>query len=272
MKDDVVLVTGASSGIGAAVARELGKRGARLVLAARRKDALDELVAELASQGATAMAVACDVTKDGDPQAAVASAVERFGALDTVVANAGFGVAGRFENLTLEDHRRQMETNLFGVVRTLQAALPEVRRRRGRIAVVGSVNGYIGTPAASSYCMSKFAVRGLCECLRVEMAPHGVSVTHIAPGFVASEIRFKDNRGALHAGARDPVPSWLVASAEDAAEEIATAIERRETERVVTFHGKVAVFLQRHAPWIVDAVVPLVDGDRRPDRGRARRP
>ena len=260
MKDDVVLVTGASSGIGAAVARELGKRGARLVLAARRKDALDELVAELASRGATAMAVACDVTKDGDPEAAVASAVGRFGALDTVVANAGFGVAGRFESLTLED-----------VVRTLLAALPEIRRRRGRIAVVGSVNGYIGTPAASSYCMSKFAVRGLCDCLRLEMAPHGVSVTHIAPGFVASEIRFKDNRGALHAGSKDPVPSWLVASAEDAAEEIATAIERREKERVVTFHGKVAVFLQRHAPWIIDAVVPLVDGDRRPDRGRARK-
>lgn len=266
MKDDVVLVTGASSGIGAAVARELGKRGARLVLAARRRAALEELAAELASRGVSAIAVECDVTKDGDPEAAVAAAVERFGALDAVVANAGFGVAGRFEALTIEDHRRQMETNLFGVLRTLLAALPEVKKRRGRIGVVGSVNGYVGTPATSSYCMSKFALRGLCDCLRVEMAPHGVSVTHLAPGFVESEIRFKDNRGKLHSGAKDPVPSWLVASAEDAAEEIVTALERREKERVVTFHGKVAVFLQRHAPWIVDAVVPLVDADRRPDR------
>lgn len=268
MKDDVVLVTGASSGIGAAVSRELAKRGAKLVLAARRTDKLEALVDGIRGQGGSAVAVACDVTKDGDPEAAVARAVAEFGRLDTVLANAGFAVAGRVEALSLDDYRRQLETNVFGVLRTVKAALPEVKERRGRIAVVGSVNGYVGTPATSAYCMSKFAVRALCDCLRVEVAADGVSVTHIAPGFVESEIRVKDNSERVHERAKDPVPAWLVVKASDAAEEIATAIERRVDERVVTGHGKVAVFLERHAPWIVHAVVPFVDADKRSDRRR----
>ena len=268
MRENVVLITGASSGIGEATARELVARGAKVVLAARRTDLLDVLARDLRASGGEAVTVACDVTKDGDPEKAVAAAVAAFGRLDTVVANAGFAVAGRFEKLTLEDHRRQMETNVFGVIRTLKAALVELKKTRGRIAVVGSVNGYVGTPATSSYCMSKFALRGLCDAIRPELADSGVTVTHIAPGFVASQIRAKDNREVVHPDAADPVPSWLVMAAEDAARDIVTAIARRKKEEVITFHGKVFVLLARHAPWLVDLLVPLVDADKRPDRKR----
>lgn len=273
MQGNVVLITGASSGIGAALAAELGRRGARLVLAARREERLRAAVAALKNVGVEAMAVSCDVTKDGDPEAAVAAAVAAFGRLDTVVANAGFGVAGRFERLSLDDYRRQFETNVFGVLRTLKAALPELLKSRGRIAVVGSVNGYIGVPATSAYCMSKFAVRALCDSIRPELRGRGVSVTHIAPGFVASEIRAVDNQGRHHADAKDPVPKWLVASAESAAREIANAISRRSRERVVTFHGKLLVLLERHAPWLVASFANLASGDKRrpsePDREAA---
>jgi short-subunit dehydrogenase len=263
MKDNVVLITGASSGIGQAVARELARRGARLVLTARRIDRLEALAEELSRGPGQAIAVKCDVTRDGDPEEAVAAAVRAYGRLDTVYANAGFAIAGRFEKLTLDDHRRQLETNLFGVLRTLKAALPELKTTRGRIGVVGSVNGYIGTPATSSYCMSKFALRGLCMSLRPELKPYGISVTHIAPGFVASEIRAKDNREVVHPDARDPVPSWLVMPAEAASREIVNALARRKREQVVTFHGKVFVFLVRHAPWLVESVLHVVDADKR---------
>ena len=267
MKDNVVFVTGASSGIGEAVARELVRRGAKVLLGARRVELLEKVAAELRASGGSAIAVPCDVTKDGDPEAAVARAVAEWGRLDTVLANAGFGIAGRLEALTLDDYRRQLETNLFGTIRTLQAALPELKKTRGRIGVVGSVNGFIGTPSVSAYCVSKFAVRGLCDSIRPELRPYGVSVTHIAPGFVASEIRAKDNREVVHRDAKDPVPAWLVASGESAANEIVNALVRRKRERVVTFHGKVAVLLERHLSWLVARLVSLAQPPRRGPAG-----
>lgn len=268
MRDNVVLITGASSGIGEALARELAGRGALLVLAARRRERLDHLVGELTTAGGRAVAVSCDVTRDGDLEAAVASAIAAFGRLDTAIANAGFGVAGPLDRLTLDDYRRQFETNVFGVLRTVQAALPELRKTRGRIAIVGSVAGYLGSPATSAYCMSKFAVRGLCDSIRGELAKDGVAVTHIAPGFVASEIRAVDNQGRLHEGARDPMPAWLVASADSAAREIARAIAGRRREKVITFHGKVLVWLGRHMPWLIALLVARAGGARRADKAR----
>jgi short-subunit dehydrogenase len=235
-----------------------------VALLARRKERLDALVEDLGGSG-RALALACDVTRDGDPERAVARTVEEWGELDVLVANAGFAVAGNFERLTLEDHRRQLETNLFGVLRTVKAGLDELKRSRGRLAVVGSVNGYIGTPATSSYCMSKFALRGFCQSLGYELAKSGVSVTHIAPGFIASEIRAKDNQGVYHRDAADPVPPWLVASAESAAKEIVQAVAARKRERVVTFHGKVFVFIQRHFPWFVDLLAGNFDAEKRHD-------
>ena len=143
--------------------------GRRSSSARAATDLLEKVAAELRAGGGSAIAVACDVTKDGDPEAAVARAVAEWGRLDTVLANAGFAVAGRLEALTLDDYRRQLETNVFGTIRTLKAALPELKKSRGRIGVVGSVNGFIGTPATSAYCASKFAVRGLCDSIRPEL-------------------------------------------------------------------------------------------------------
>jgi short-subunit dehydrogenase len=262
-KGDVVLITGASSGIGAALAREWARRGARVALAARRVEKLEGLARTIADEGGEALALPCDVTLEGDLARVVAEVVARWGRLDVVVANAGFGVSGRLEKLALEDYRRQLETNFFGVLATAMAALPELKKSRGRLALVGSVSGLIGTPATSAYTSSKFAVRGLALSLRPELAPLGVSVTHIAPGFVTSEIRFKDNRGVLHEGARDPIPGWLVVTAEAAAREIVRAVDRRARERVVTFHGKVFVFLDRFFPWLTDLLSSRFGGDRR---------
>ncbi len=237
------------------MAREFARAGAAVVLAARRTDRLERLVTELTVAGARAIAVRCDVTVDGDPERAVAAARERFGPVDVVVANAGFGVVGPVALLTLDDYRRQFETNVFGVLRTIYAALPDVRRRRGRIAIIGSVSGHIATPGSSPYAMSKFAVRALAEALGHELSRSGTSVTLVSPGFVTSEIRRVDNEGVLRAETRDPVPRFLVMPTDRAARQIVRAIARRRREVVVTGHGKIFVFLHRHAPWLTSAVI-----------------
>jgi NADP-dependent 3-hydroxy acid dehydrogenase YdfG len=161
----VVLVTGASSGIGAAVSQEFARQGADLVLAARRLPRLEDLAAEVRATGRRALAVACDVTKDGALEGAVRQGLEGFGRLDVVVANAGFGVIGPFERLTLDDYRRQFETNVFGVLRTA-AALPALRSSRGTLVIVGSVSGHVPTAGASAYAMSKAAVHAFAASLR----------------------------------------------------------------------------------------------------------
>src|SRR5262249_55599175 len=184
-----VLITGASSGIGAALARECASKGAALVLTARRLDRLEALCREIEAMGRQALAVPCDVTVDGDLERVASAARQRFGRIDVVVANAGFGVVGPVERLTLADYRRQLETNVFGVLRTIHATLGDLRAARGRLVVIGSVSGHIATPGASAYAMSKFAVRALAEALGHELAGDGVSVTLVSPGFVESDIR-----------------------------------------------------------------------------------
>jgi short-subunit dehydrogenase len=249
----VAFITGASSGIGAALARELARQGADVALCARRTDRLETLAWEVEATGRRAIPLTGDVTQDGSIEKAAASARQAFGKIDIVVANAGFGVSGPFERLTIDDFRRQFETNVFGVLRTLYATLDDLKRSRGRLVLIGSVSGHLSMPATSPYSMSKFAVRALSESLDYELKAAGVSVTLVSPGFVESELRRVDNQGAFRQEFEDEVPSWLRMPAEQAAKQMAHAIARREREVVLTFHGKAAVFLQRHAPWLLAA-------------------
>jgi short-subunit dehydrogenase len=244
----VVLITGASAGIGQALARENARWGAAVVLTGRRLDRLTTLAEDLTRQGARALAVACDVTQDGDVEHAVAETLRHFGRLDVVIANAGFGVVGPFVQLSIDDYRRQMETNVFGVLRTLYAAMPELRRQHGRIAIISSVSGYVASPGISPYCMSKFALQALAGGLRYELQHDGISVTNICPGFVESEIRQVDNSGIWHQERQDPIPSWLAMRADTAPKQIMRAILKRKGEVIITGHGKLLVWIQRHAP------------------------
>jgi len=174
-----------------------------------------------------------------------------------VVANAGFGVTGRVEKLGLADFRRQFETNVFGVLRTVYASLDALKRSRGCLVLIGSVAGYLPAPGSSAYSMSKAAVQSLALSLRGELGPEGVSVVLITPGFVESEIRGVDNDGHLRDGAKDFIPAWLRMPSGEAAAEIVDAIIHRERERVLTRHGKLAVSLARHAPGAVAGAAAL---------------
>jgi short-subunit dehydrogenase len=253
-RDKVVIVTGASSGIGEELAWQLGQAGAKLTLAARRKELLENLSQRLAAAGKTQPLVTrCDVAQEGDLQEAVAETVRQWGRLDVAIANAGFGVVGALKKLSLEDYRRQFETNVFGVLRTIYATLPEIEKNKGNIAIIGSVSGWTASPGASPYAMSKFAVRALANSITPELRLSGVTVTLISPGFVASEIRRVDNQGRLQAEARDPIRPWLVMPTEKATRHILRAIAKGKREAVITGHGKALVFLERFMPWMLRA-------------------
>jgi len=254
-RDKTVFITGASSGIGAALARELAARGARLALVARRAERLEALATELGARGTKVVTFTADVTRDGALEEAAAAAEQQLGAIDVAVANAGFGVAGPLVRLTLADYRRQFETNVFGVLRTIYATLPALRRVRGRLVLMGSVAGYVPTPGLTPYDMSKFAVRALAESLRVELRAMGVTVTLISPGFVVSEISRVDNQGKLHDRDASPVPAWIRMPTAKAARQIADAVAAGRREAIITRHGKLGVFFYRHFPWLVRAAI-----------------
>jgi uncharacterized protein len=252
----VVFITGASSGIGAALSLEFAREGADVVLAARRRDRLESVAAGIGAIGRRAVVAPCDVTREGDLERAAAAGRAVFGKLDVVVANAGFGVTGILERLYLDDYRRQLETNVFGVLRTVYATLDDLKKSRGRLVVIGSVSGYIALAGSSPYSMSKFAVRALADSLGHELAEHGVSVTLISPGFVESEIRQVDNRGILRTEKPAPrIPAPMVMATPTAARKIVGAVARRRREVVITALGKVSVFLHRHAPRLLAQII-----------------
>jgi short-subunit dehydrogenase len=253
---NAVFITGASSGIGAALAREFACEGADVALSARRLDRLEALASEIRKTGRRAVVIPCDVTRDGDLERAADQARAALGKLDVVVANAGFGVTGKLETLALDDYRRQLETNVFGVLRTVYATLDDLKKTRGRLVLIGSVSGHVAVPGSSAYSMSKFAVRGLAASLGHELAPYGVAVTLISPGFVESEISQVDNRGVWRAQApRRPIPPSIVMATPTAARKIVNAVARRRREVVITGFGKAAVVLQRHLPWLLAAII-----------------
>ncbi|HUQ11326.1 MAG TPA: SDR family NAD(P)-dependent oxidoreductase [Steroidobacteraceae bacterium] len=243
-----VLITGASSGIGAGLAREFVRRGYRVALVARRLEKLEVLAGEIRALGGMASAHRGDVTVDGSLAEVIAELARQGVSPGIVVANAGFGVVGNAQKLTLDDYRRQFETNVFGVIRTLHETLPALKRMRGRFVIMGSVAGHLSGAGSSPYAMSKFAVRALAEALHADLRSAGVSCTLISPGFVDSDIRRVDNRGGLHDGVADPVPSWLRVRTDKAARAMARGILRGRREVIVTLHGRAIIFFARHFP------------------------
>ncbi|HKQ88475.1 MAG TPA: SDR family NAD(P)-dependent oxidoreductase [Candidatus Acidoferrales bacterium] len=254
-RDKSVLITGASSGIGEELAVQLAAAGAKLILAARRREQLEALAEKIARAGdAKSIIAECDVTRDGDLERAVETGVRAWGKLDVAIANAGFGVVGPLKNLTIDDYRRQFETNVFGVLRTIYAALPELEKTRGNLVINGSVASYVASLGGSPYAMSKFALRGLAKAITPELRRVGVKVTLLSPGFIVSNIRRVDNAGMFHPNAKDRAPRWIQVRTDRAVREILRAIARGKREQIVTFHGKVLVKLERFQPWLIRAL------------------
>ena len=249
----VVVLTGASEGIGRALALELSNRGLYLVLAARNRQRLEELAEECAARGSVAIAVPTDLLDPAQCRALIDAAVARFGRLDVLINNAGSTMWARFDALDdLSTYEHLMKLNYLGAVHLTAAALPWLKQSKGRLVAIASVAGLTGVPERSGYSASKHAMVGFFDSLRIELAGSGVSVTIIAPGFVRSEIHKRAIGPDGQPLGESPMRVERIMTAEECARLIVPAIERRQRLLIASFRGRLARWLKLIAPSVVD--------------------
>lgn len=251
MQKKVVVITGASSGIGKALAEKYADEGWKVVIAARRAERLTEIREKLT--GREILCVKTDVTLESDCKNLIEKTVEKFGRIDVLINNAGISMRALFNQTDMEVMRKVMDVNYWGTVYCTKYALPWLLQLKGSLVGVISVGGYIGLPGRSGYSASKFAVRGFLQTIRVENLKTGLHVLVAAPGFTSSEIR----KSALNANGQQqgetPRNENKMMSAEECAAYIYKAVQKRKTELVLTFaEGKLTVFLSKFFPRFID--------------------
>jgi short-subunit dehydrogenase len=245
------ILSGASSGIGRALAAELVRAGTKLVVVARRAERLEQLRAELAGARGSVEPVAGDITAPQTRAAAIERARQAFGGLDLLVNNAGTGAMGDFAEASPERLRQVMELNFFAAAELTRAALPLLSAGKHPIVVnVSSVLGHRGVPGYSEYCASKFALQGFSESLRAELAPRGIDVLVVSPG--RTETEFFES--AIDADGR-PWAGLPTMSADAVARRIVRAIGKGKHEIVISPGGKLLVWASRWFPSLMDRIV-----------------
>ncbi len=253
--NNVVIVTGASSGIGRALALQLAQQGAWLALAARNVDQLQAAAADCRRYSGRAIVVPTDVADQAQCQNLVEQTVAEYGRLDTLVNNAGISMWAKFDELKdLSMFEQIMRVNYLGSVYLTAYALPYLKQTRGRIVAVSSLAGKNGIPTRSGYAASKHAMAGFFDSLRIELAETGVSVTVIYPGFVRSAIRERAFDADGRPLKKSPVREVEVMTPEECARIIIEAAARRKREEVMTLRGKLGLWLKLIAPGAVDRV------------------
>ncbi len=251
MQNKVVVITGASSGIGRALAKEFASKGARLSLGARRTELLDELRAEL--PGTEILIQKTDVSKEDDCRMLIEETVKRFGQIDVLVNNAGISMRALFEDLDLNVIRQLMDVNFYGTVYCSKFALPYLLRTKGSLVGVISIAGYVGLPGRTGYSASKFAIRGFLDTVRIENLKKGLHVLVAAPGFTASEVRKVALTSDGTQQGETPRNEEKMMSAEECAHHIVRAVQKRKRELILTFvEGKLTVFLGKFLPSLLD--------------------
>jgi NADP-dependent 3-hydroxy acid dehydrogenase YdfG len=249
----VIAITGASAGIGRATALRLARDGAALVICARRADRLEAVAADITAAGGQALPIVADVTREADMQALVARAVERFGRLDVMLCNAGFGIAGAIDDITPEQMHKLMDVNYNGTYLATRAALPVFRKQGyGHIIMVSSIAGKRGVPFMGAYSATKFAQVGLAECLRAEVHGSLIRVSVVYP--ISTETDFFDvmtrETGATVTRAMGPRQD-----VSEVADAIARAIEHPVPEVYPYFKSRFLVILNAFAPGFTDRIV-----------------
>jgi short-subunit dehydrogenase len=246
------LVTGASGGIGRAIARELARQSSSLVLVARREEALARLAAEIRAMGFGAEVVVGDITDPAVRQAAFERSREAFGGLDILVNNAGRGAMGRFAEAPPERLRQIFELNFFAAAELIREAVPLLQRGNRPIVVnIGSILGHRATPRNSEYCASKFALRGLTESLRPELAQLGIEMLLVSPGTTESEFYEHVVNPAEKPPWRQPKP----VPAEKVARAVVKAIRLGKREIIPSARGRLLVWLNRLFPSLIDRLM-----------------
>lgn len=261
---NVIVVTGASEGIGRALCTALAPQRPKLVLAARNAGRLESLAAACRSAGADVLVVPGDLSREAQCEALVEATIAHFGRLDTLVANAGRTMWAPVDEVRDPGvFREVMELNYFSVVWLTLAALPHLKASRGRIVPVASLAGLTGVPARSGYCASKHAVVGFFDSLRIELAGCGVSVTIICPDFVVSEIHRRALDGAGRPLGTSPMQESKIMSAEECAALMVRAMAARRRMLITSMRGKLGRYLKLFAPSLIDRIAARAIARRR---------
>ena len=247
-----ILITGASQGIGKALAEAAAARGAKVLVCARQIDLLLGLAQQIRAKGGIIEVIRADITSPRDRQEMVETAEKAFGGLDILVNNAGIGATGHFADCGPERLRQLMEVNFFGVTETTRAFLPMLKKgNKPAIVNISSIAGKRGIPARSEYSASKFAVQGFSEALRAELAKDGIDVIVVCPGL--TQTNFSQNM--IEQKALVQLDHLRGMSAEDVATHTLKSIEKGYHETCLTFKGQMLVLVSRFIPWIADLVV-----------------
>lgn len=255
LEGKVIIVTGASSGIGRACAEEFLRHGASVTLAARNVVALNELQQCIDPRNEHTLVVETDVTDCDACRQMVNNTKERFGRIDILMCNAGVSMRADFNDVDLSVMHRLMDVNYWGTVYCVKHALPFLLQSKGMVVGISSVTGYIGLPGRSGYSASKFAMRGFLETLRTENHSCGLKVLIVAPGFTASNVRCAALTADGSPQGQSPRREERMMSAERVARKIRRAIERQRRKVTFTFfNGKLAVFVNKWWPQLVECV------------------
>lgn len=253
---DVVIITGASDGIGAELALQMAQESGSklsLVLAARSQDKLEEVARQCRAHGCQVLVQVTDVGVETACRALVATTVAQFGRIDTLINNAGMSAHAELADVAdLAWYEQLMRINLWGSAWCTHAALPYLKASQGRIVAVSSLAGLVGVPGRTAYCATKFAMTGFFEALRVELLPHGVSVTLAYPGVVATEIRYRGFDAAGKAAGKSGLDESGAMSVAECARLIRVGSARRERNIVMSLKGKLGRWMKLLAPRLVD--------------------
>lgn len=255
MKGKVVIITGASSGIGLASAKAFAKKGAKIVLASRSIDKLAAIVKDLDSSGEYCIAVKADVTKEEECKNLINKTIEKFGRLDILVNNAGISMRALLVDVETHVLRKVMEVNFWGTVYCTKYAIPYLQQSKGTLVGISSIAGFHGLPGRSAYSASKFAMHGFLESIRIENHRKGVHVMVLAASFTRSDIRKHalDEKG--NPQGETPRPEEKLTSPEKVAKNLIRSIKKKKRTRIMSFEGQLMVLFQRIVPLLTDYVI-----------------
>lgn len=254
-KDKVVVITGATSGIGEACAEVFGREGAKLSITGRNPEKLGKTQKQLEEKGFEVLSVLADAGSEADNKKMAEETLQRYGRIDVLINNAGISMRALFQDLDLEVFHKVMDTNFWGTVYATKYCLPAILESKGSIIGVSSINGYRGTPARTAYTASKYAMNGFFEALRTEVMKKGVHVLVVAPGFTSSNIRNSALTADGSSQGESPRDEGKMMTSEQVAEQMLKATLKRKRDIVLTSEGKMAVFLNKWIPGILDGIV-----------------